>query len=90
MEIVDIAFHAADNDEDNLVAIDEANVLANALRHAGRQAIIRYKNTIRHMAALPPEEPSPLLDNYLGLSPFDQIAADAERDAKESESLKKK
>lgn len=83
MDIVDIAFHAADNAEDRAVLVDESNPLANACRHAGRAAIIRYKNLIRSMAAIPSEAPSPLLDNYLGIDAYEQIAIDAESEARE-------
>lgn len=83
IDIIDIAFHAADNEEDKRVLVNQENVLTNALAHAERNGILRYKATIRKMAQVPEDAPSPLMDNLLGLDPYEQIAIDAEREHKE-------
>lgn len=80
-QIIDLAFFAADNAEEAEANIDEANVLTNAQRHAGRVAIIRYKNRIRGMMSVPAEEPSTLIEEHLGLDALDIIAINAEREA---------
>lgn len=88
--IMELAFHAADNAENQEAKLDDANVLTNAQRHAGWVAIQRYKMRVLAMTGLPQDEPSPLLDAHLGIDAFDLIAINAEREAAEQESSKPK
>jgi hypothetical protein len=85
--IMDLAFHAAMNHLDSQVQLDDVNVLTNAQRHAKRVGVLEFINLIQTMSGTPKEEPSPLVDSYLGMDAFDMIAAKAEKEAAEKESL---
>lgn len=85
--IMDLAFHAALNELDMSVQLDDANVLTNAQRHAKRVGAMEFIGIIRGMMAVPVDAPSPMLDAHLGVDAFDQIAIDAEREEMKKQAL---
>lgn len=79
--IIDIAFHAANNQEDLDVKVDDSNALSNAQKHAERAGILRFQRIIHSMMELPSDEPSPLLETHLGIDAYDLIGIKAEEEA---------
>jgi hypothetical protein len=81
MDILNIAFDAADFAEEiDLNTGAQHDALAYSMKHAEHRAIIRYKERIFNLAKVPRESLGPLEVSYSGLTPFDQIAVDAEKE----------
>jgi|HubBroStandDraft_1064217.scaffolds.fasta_scaffold455191_2 hypothetical protein len=89
IDILELAFTAADTAEDERQADVKGDAIAFAMAHAERRAITRFKNAIRTMARVPKEEIGPLEASYNSVDPFTQIGLDAEREHNESQSKPK-
>jgi hypothetical protein len=79
--VLDLAMHAIANEDEMLSLTDDANALANSNRHSEFVGKAKLKKRLREMMAVPPEEPSPMLEDHIGLDALDLIAARAEREA---------
>lgn len=88
MKVMELAFEACDNAEDMDTSIDYANPLGGALKNAERVGIARYKNRLRTLTNLPPEDTSDELSSYHSMDEFDRIGANAIQAAEEEEARK--
>lgn len=87
IDILELAFQAA-IDTENQVHPSQHDALAYSMAYEGKQAVLRFQETIRRMARVPRETVGPIEANYNGTDPYEQIKLDADREYAESLSKK--